>query len=125
MKEKINLIEWLRGKKSLCLNDYGDIEIDAEFIQKNAKRDLLMIGMIRKTGSEIAMFDEKNLSNLIRVFYNWGNQVIYYVMNISDVSDNGVYGYVTKYRPKNKFILNLIQRYENEKNKSSYHEATW
>ena len=125
MPVDIYLIEWLRGKKSLCLNDYGDIEIDAEFIQKSAKRDVLMIGMIRKTGSEIAIFDEKNLSNLIRVLYEWSNKVIYYTMNISDVSDNGVYGYVTKYRPKNKFILNLIQRYENEKNKSSYDEATW
>lgn len=119
MKEKINLIEWLRSKKSLCTNDYGDIEIDAEFIQKNAKKDLLMIGMIRKTGSEISIFDENNLSNLIRVLYNWGNQVIYYIMSISDVSDNGVYGYIKTYGPKNKFILKLIEQYENEKNKSS------
>lgn len=41
MKGKINLIEWIRGQKALCINDYGDIEIDAEFIQKNAKKRLI------------------------------------------------------------------------------------
>ncbi len=117
--KKINLIEWLRSQKSLCKNHCGDIEIDAEFVQKKSKKDLLMIGMIRKTGSEIAIFDEENLSNLIRVFYNWGNQVIYYTMHISDVSDKGVYGYIKTYRPNNKFIAKLIERYENEKIKSS------
>lgn len=114
-KEKINLIEWLRSKKSLCLNDYGDIEIDVDFIQKNAKKDLVLIGMIRKTGTEIAIFNKNDVSNLIRVLYDWGNKLIYYTMTITDVSKNGIYGYIKTYRPTTKFIVNLVEKYESEK----------
>ena len=78
---------------------------------------MYVIGMIRDTGSKIETFNKDDLSNLSRVLYTWGNTQIYYTVKITEISDGNILGEIQTYKPNNKFITELMQKFEELKSK--------
>lgn len=117
MQIQTNVIKWLQKQREKCTNDYGDIEKDIEFLRESSEIGMYVIGLIRDTGSEIATFSKDDLSNLSRVLYTWKNTQIYYTVKITEISDGNILGEIQTYKPNNKFITELMQKFEKLKSK--------